>query len=65
VEITGIAGPDGGSASKPVGLVFISVGNQDTIDVFEHHFYGDRETIQHQAVMMAFDLLAKKIDDNI
>ena len=62
VAITGIAGPTGGTDAKPVGLVYISVGNQDTIDVFEYHFYGDRETIQHQAVMMAFDLLEKKID---
>ena len=65
VAITGIAGPDGGTANKPVGLVFIGVGDKDTIDVFEFHFYGDRETIQHQAVMMAFDLLAKKIDGEV
>lgn len=52
--ITGIAGPTGGSAQKPVGTVFIAVAglNRDP-QVFEHHFSGDRKQVQLQAVQEA------------
>jgi nicotinamide-nucleotide amidase len=50
VSLTGIAGPSGGSESKPVGLVFIAVaGLKSETKVFEHHFKGDRKQIQLQA----------------
>lgn len=50
VSITGIAGPSGGSAQKPVGTVFIAVAglNRET-NVFEHHFDGNRKQVQLQA----------------
>lgn len=54
VSITGIAGPSGGSASKPVGTVFIAVaGLKSDLKVFEHHFEGDRKSIQLQTCIEA------------
>lgn len=47
VSITGIAGPGGGSDLKPLGTVFIAVaGLKSETKVFEHHFDGNRKTIQ-------------------
>ena len=60
VAVTGIAGPDGGTAEKPVGLVYISIGSldDDTL-VFKHNFKGDREEIRDQSVTAAFNHLIK------
>ncbi len=50
VSITGIAGPSGGSDSKPVGTVFIAVaGSESETKSFEHRFAGKRKEIQLQA----------------
>jgi len=58
VAITGIAGPDGGSADKPVGLVWLarSQRGQPTLAV-EEHFGGDREAIRRAAVARALRLI--------
>lgn len=54
VSVTGIAGPSGGSDLKPVGTVFIAVaGPESETKVFEHHFDGDRKTVQHLACIEA------------
>lgn len=62
VSITGIAGPGGSSANKPVGLVYIAVGNAQTIEAFEFRFYGNRHEIRRQATLKAMELLLKDID---
>lgn len=49
VSTTGIAGPTGGSFTKPVGLVFISVTDEERTDVYQHVFKGDREQVRNQA----------------
>lgn len=49
VSTTGIAGPTGGSFTKPVGLVFLSVTDEERTDVYEHVFQGDREQVRNQA----------------
>lgn len=46
VAVTGIAGPSGGSAEKPVGLVYIGYGAAGKINVAEHRFTGDRAAIR-------------------
>jgi nicotinamide-nucleotide amidase len=62
VAITGIAGPSGGTAAKPVGTVFIAVaGLKSETKVFEHHFDGDRKQIQLQACAEAVKSLDKLI----
>lgn len=58
VAITGIAGPSGGSAAKPVGLVYIAAmknGSEPKIE--EHYFGGDRQAIQHLSADAAMNLL--------
>ena len=61
VSITGIAGPGGATAMKPVGLVYIAIGNAETIEAFEFHFYGTRSEIRCQAVIKALELLKKSL----
>ena len=48
--ITGIAGPDGGSKTKPVGTVFIAVKYKKMINVEKYHFTGSRNQIQQRAI---------------
>ncbi len=51
VSVTGIAGPDGGSEAKPVGLVYIGYALKDNpVQVAEHRFSGDRTAFRQQAV---------------
>ncbi len=61
IAITGIAGPGGGSASKPVGLVFIAVSNKKTVFVEQCIFKGSRLSIKRQASNTALNLLLKNI----
>ena len=51
ISVTGIAGPGGGNAAKPVGLVYFGIGlRYKTLTALEKHFTGNREDIRHQAV---------------
>lgn len=57
LAVTGIAGPDGGTEEKPVGLVYIACYINDKVTVEEHHFDGDRGQIREQSVIAALNLL--------
>lgn len=58
VSITGIAGPDGGSAAKPTGTVYIAVARSNqSVKIAHHLFDGDRQSIREQAVHAAIELL--------
>ena len=57
IAVTGIAGPDGGSDDKPVGLVYIAVKTPRGNAVREFHFTGDRTAIRMQACEAALALL--------
>ena len=59
VAVTGIAGPGGGTAAKPVGLVYIAVSNGSDTQVEEHRF-GDigRAQVRSATVTAALRLLA-------
>ena len=61
VAITGIAGPDGGSDEKPVGLVYIGCSLKNKITVKEFHFQGNREKVREYAVVRALTLLLSLI----
>lgn len=61
VGITGIAGPDGGSKEKPVGLVYISCNVKGNIKVKECHFSGSREKIRENTVTTALILIRECI----
>ena len=64
VSVTGIAGPGGGTPTKPVGLVYIATASQNgVISVRENHFNGNREEIRHQTVETALSMLISAIEE--
>ena len=61
VSTTGIAGPDGGTPEKPVGLVYIGCNVCGRITVKECHFHGSREKIRESTVSAALSLMRECI----
>ena len=61
VAITGIAGPDGGTEDKPVGLVYIACFAKDKVTVERFQFKGSRAKIREQSVVCGLDLLRRSI----
>jgi nicotinamide-nucleotide amidase len=61
IGITGVAGPTGGTAEKPVGLVFIALASEAGTEVVERNFPGDRRRIRSFATMQALDMLRRKL----
>ncbi len=59
VAITGIAGPDGGSEEKPVGLVYIACNIKGKVAVQKYQFMGNRAKIRESAVTAALNLMRK------
>lgn len=63
ISTTGIAGPDGGTADKPVGLVYIGLSIKGKTTVTEYRYTGKRNQIRERATMYALDLLRKALQD--
>lgn len=61
IAITGIAGPDGGTKEKPVGLVYIACYIKDVVTVKEFHFKGNRQKVREYSVVSGLDLLRRCI----
>jgi nicotinamide-nucleotide amidase len=62
LAITGIAGPDGGSAAKPVGTVHVAAALRGARTRDEAHlFAGDRDAVRQQAALAAMELLMRLI----
>jgi len=61
VAVTGLAGPDGGTQEKPVGLVYIACSVKGKVTVQEYHFSGNREKIRENATAAALTLMRKCI----
>jgi nicotinamide-nucleotide amidase len=61
VGITGVAGPSGGTAEKPVGLVFHAVASDSGTEVVQRNFPGDRKRIRRFASTMALDMVRRKL----
>jgi len=61
LSITGIAGPDGGTEKKPIGLVYMAVAYKDKIKDFKFTFNGDRDGIRLRASLNAIDIVRKVV----
>ena len=61
IAVSGIMGPDGGSPEKPVGTVWISVANRQTIRASKHFFRFDRARNIEQTAQTAFIQLRRLI----
>ncbi len=64
VACTGIAGPGGGSAAKPVGLVFIGCARRGMDTLVERHvFPGDRTAVRAATVDIALALIRRTLSE--
>ncbi len=61
LSVTGIAGPDGGTAEKPVGLVYIGCHVNGSTVVERNIFSGTRREVREQSVLAALKLLKKQL----
>jgi nicotinamide-nucleotide amidase len=61
LSITGIAGPDGGTPTKPVGTVFIGLAFREEVSSRRFRFVGDRASVKWQSSQMALDMLRRKL----
>ena len=57
LSVTGIAGPDGGSDDKPVGLVYIALSGPSSTKVHRHIFSGARDIIRRRAALTTINHL--------
>jgi PncC family amidohydrolase len=60
VSITGIAGPTGGSAEKPVGLTYVALADGDEVDVRRYTWSGDRTANKVASAEAALELLVER-----
>lgn len=67
LAITGIAGPGGGVAGKPVGTIFIALGRKEadseSVLVRRFEFRGERDSIRHRSAMSALQMLRLTLID--
>jgi nicotinamide-nucleotide amidase len=63
IGITGIAGPGGGSAEKPVGIVFIAIADERGTQVRQFRFPGNRERIRLWASTAALEMIRRRVRD--
>jgi PncC family amidohydrolase len=61
VAVTGIAGPDGGSADKPVGLTYVAVADAEGHDVQRFQWAGDRQANKLASAGAALDLALTRL----
>ena len=59
--ITGVAGPTGGTAEKPVGLVFHALASENGTEIIKRNFPGDRARIRWFASQQALDMVRRKL----
>lgn len=62
IAVTGIAGPGGGTADKPVGTVFIALASADEVRVVKRFFPVDRVAFKNAVADAAFELLRQALE---
>lgn len=62
VAVTGVAGPDGGSAAKPVGLVYVAVAGAGEPVVRRFTWTGDRTENKRDSARVALELLVEQVE---
>lgn len=62
VAVTGVAGPSGGSAAKPVGLVCFAWATKDGAKSESRNFAGDRKAVRRQSVVRALEGVLEVLD---
>ncbi|MEW9094391.1 MAG: competence/damage-inducible protein A [Clostridiaceae bacterium] len=62
ISVTGIAGPDGGTAEKPVGLVYVGIYINGETFVKELHLSGNRQTVRERTVTFSLDWLRRLLN---
>jgi PncC family amidohydrolase len=60
-SVTGIAGPDGGTAAKPVGLTYVAVADADGVDVRRFVWAGDRGANKVSSASAVLELLLERV----
>lgn len=63
IAVSGIAGPEGGTKSKPIGTVYIGIQTPSLQKVYPCLFQGDRANIQAQSIAFSIATLAKLIEN--
>ncbi|MDR3257093.1 MAG: competence/damage-inducible protein A [Endomicrobium sp.] len=61
-SVTGIAGPDGGTKEKPIGLVYIGFTDKKETKSFRFNFNGTRDDVRERAVNTVLDLLRRNLE---
>jgi nicotinamide-nucleotide amidase len=64
VAVTGIAGPGGGSATKPVGTVWLAVADHEAVEVRRIQIPGDRHNVRVRAAQAALAMLDRRLRDD-
>lgn len=63
IGITGIAGPDGGSNEKPVGLVYIAITGHSRTKCYKNQFKGKRTAVKYRATQTALDIIRRYVKE--
>lgn len=61
LSVTGVAGPTGGTESKPVGTVYIALSDAQKTEVVDRIFKGDRTRVREWAAQQALDLVRRRL----
>ena len=62
---TGVAGPDGGTPAKPVGLVYVAVADTDQVELRRLQLTGDRGANKRDSALAALELLVERAEARI
>lgn len=61
VSVTGIAGPDGGTPEKPIGLVWFAISGATGTQSVTRNLFGDRDGVRERATVTALDLIRRHL----